>query len=597
MASPIETVHPEILTQIFQLIYDHCRQLDAVDDDNQGPQFRPDAPTFFSEEFMPSLYQVRRQFAGLRLLSRGWKDIADTFFFRDIVILITDFPGRDEYFNGEHRFLHSVYRRGFANLIRHVHIRVDVVAGPRGPEPSIFVTRRDPLIGESYGQRDRLLLEEYAHLIRTVLFSGSEARRRLFFWTWALPHYNDDISSMKAICAQVIDTFRELPQSCDVEFSLHDISLWLRDYEGMWATTLSRFCSENLVHLDLTCRQPISKQFFASLRRLKRLHLTDAWHSQPFDARLRAEDVTEAIALIPTLQELTLQKLPLLRVPTNLRRLFLMGPDDFFPEPEFLVTICQNMLLEDVRFVFSPVHFDRLNTFFSPNQLSILDHAQLPNLTTLQVCVVHIGSNLLTTFCTTLLRGCISLRELKMHGFDVTNEMVLGITSKYLRKLSLSGYIPFGSSAAEAAVYLPESANVFQWTTLHTLLKRNPDISDLHLSFGLPLPPLTYNDIDTFSSICPRLNSLELSGIIVDEETFDTLLEDALLPYRLERLYTCGSAAEDEFVKRILVVHFDECTGEPYFSVNLHHFKELKASKVRGTKKKRGKKARGALTK
>lgn len=579
MASTVETVPTEILTQIFQLIYDHCRQLYAKEDDDERPRFQvPDPPSFFSEQFIPSMSAVRHQFAGLRCVSRSWKDIADTFLFRDIVIAITGSPSRLGYFNREHRFLDNLYSCGYANLICHVHIQVDVVGGPRGPRPSIFRAGPHPLLGESIGLRDRIVLRKYVHLIRDVLSQCYGSRRRLFLCIWGVPHYSDDISPMNAISSQVIDILQELPESYDVEFSGNDINLWLRDYEGMLATRLSRFLSKNLCSLDITCRQPISKQFFASLHRTKRLHLTDPWHHMPLDPntnRLQPEDVTEAIELIPTLEELTLQKLPFLRIPSTLRRLFLMGPAEFFPEPEFFVTICQNTLLEDLRFVFSPVHLNRITSIFSSTQLSILDQAQLPNLKVLQACIVQIGSKLLTRFCSTLLRACTSLHELKLYGFILTNEMILGTSTTSLRKVNLSGHTsPFNFSTAEAGAH-PESVDVIQWATLNMILKRNPNISELRLSFNPRLPPVTYNDIDMLSSNCPRLNYLELNTTITDYETVSMLLDNVIFPCQLKWLYTRGSAVEDKVIMNVLTFDYDDEWDESNFTVNLHHFREL----------------------
>lgn len=185
----------------------------------------------------------------------------------------------------------------------------------------------------------------------------------------------------------------------------------------------------------------------------------------------------------------------------------------------------------------------------------------------------------------TLLRTCTSLKELKLCGVGLTNEMILGTTTTSLRKVALSGYrkMPARFTPAEAGARLAETDEGINWSAIDTLLKRNPNVSKLELSFTLGLPPLTYHDIESFTSNCPRLNYVELHSIMTDTETVDRQLRrKEIAPYTLEWLYTRGSAKEDTFIQEMLSYAYGRTEDDEInFWVELFKFrKQIKDAAV-----------------
>ena len=359
-----------------------------------------------------------------------------------------------------------------------------------------------------------------------------------------------------------------------------------QNFGEMLTNRFSSFLSNNLYSLKIICDQPISKQLFASLAWTKKLYLrtSDSIHINVNTAshNLQTNDVTECIELMPSLEEVSLDRLCLLRVPTTLRRLSLIGPPAYFAEHEFFVTISQNTVLRDRQLFFTPALLNHLTSDFSPMESSILDQAELPNLVVLQVCTTQ-TSMLLTRFSVTLLRACTSLKELKLCGVGLTNEIILGTKTTSLRKVALSDYrkMPAPLPPAVAGARLAETDEGINWSTIDTLLKRNPNVSALALSFTLGLPPLTYHDIESFSSNCPRLNYVELYSIIMGKETVDRQLRrKEILPYTLEWLYTRGSATEDMFIKDMFSYGYNNEDDEINFVVRLINFGEQKDAAV-----------------
>ena len=166
------------------------------------------------------------------------------------------------------------------------------------------------------------------------------------------------------------------------------------------------------------------------------------------------------------------------------------------------MTLCQINELEDLRLSFEPESLHYIQSTFSLTQLAQITQAHLPNLRVLQICTTQRVSQLLTLFCSRLLRICSSLEELKLYGVGLTDEIILDTATRSLQKISLSGHTMIGFSAAEIFAGLAEPAEQIQWSTLSSLFERNPNITTLRLAFDLRLPPLTYNDIERLSKTC-----------------------------------------------------------------------------------------------
>src|SRR5271170_3150876 len=109
MASIADSLPIEVLTQTLQHVQNaYRRQLDPYEE-----------PPIFTAPIMDSNATEKRDFGHFRLVSRRWKAVADTLFFRDVSAFF-GYP----YYSRVLCFLEGVYREGYTQLVRNVHIQV-----------------------------------------------------------------------------------------------------------------------------------------------------------------------------------------------------------------------------------------------------------------------------------------------------------------------------------------------------------------------------------------------------------------------------------------------------------------------------------------
>ena len=118
MASIGDSLPADIITRVFQHV--HSRHVLSRLANERQKTFKSDSIPFFSEPFMPSLQDERREFARLRLVSQRWKAIAEPFLFKDLVIAIGRFG--EIYMNRQHRFFMTVLRGGYSELVHNMHL-------------------------------------------------------------------------------------------------------------------------------------------------------------------------------------------------------------------------------------------------------------------------------------------------------------------------------------------------------------------------------------------------------------------------------------------------------------------------------------------
>ena len=384
-----------------------------------------------------------------------------------------------------------------------------------------------------------------------------------------------------------MNALQKLPKHCEVEFSWLS---WNSEKEDL-TTATPLLMSMNLCSLELRLTGPISfsSTFFASLRCTKKLVLNFKNERSRIGNHVK---IAADIDLMPSLEDLCVDGIPLPRVRKDLRRLCIKFPFDHLPEPDFFVSVSKVNALEDLRLSFTPMSLHYNQSTFSVTQLSEITQAQLANLRVLQICTTRRVSHLLTLFCSTLLRVCSSLQELKLYGLGLTDESILGTSSSSLRKLSLYGDTMTTFMAAEVHAGLAKPTEQIQWSTLCTLFQRNQDLSEVRLDIDLRLPPLTYNDIENLSNSCPRLDYIDVYAKIMDDDMHDMLLRDANFAYKWNTLYSPGSPAENKVVKRVLAYVCDGTRDGEMFTLDLKMFRRLKDGDVKGVSGERGKKAR-----
>ena len=146
MRSIVETLPPEVLGQIFNCIETSTRE-------EYESRYLPEPLQSSSVDSCPRYRIVSCSLAKYRLVSRQWKVVADTFFFREIAIDL-EFETDDQLGNIEefHPFnkpaaqvLRVLLRGGYTALICHLHVRFGFYRelDPDSDDSDIMVTHTE----------------------------------------------------------------------------------------------------------------------------------------------------------------------------------------------------------------------------------------------------------------------------------------------------------------------------------------------------------------------------------------------------------------------------------------------------------------------
>jgi hypothetical protein len=150
---------------------------------------------------------------------------------------------------------------------------------------------------------------------------------------------NDDRKN--GIFNRVMDALQKLPRHCEVEFSWWS---WNCKKEDL-TSTAPLLMSMNLCSLELRLTEPnsFSSTFFASLRCTKKLVLSFKRERSRIGNHVK---IAADIDLMPSLEDLCVDGIPLLRVRKDLRRLCIKYPFDHFLDPDFFVSLSKVNALE-----------------------------------------------------------------------------------------------------------------------------------------------------------------------------------------------------------------------------------------------------------
>ena len=293
---------------------------------------------------------------------------------------------------------------------------------------------------------------------------------------------------------------------------------------------------------------PFPECFSRSLLSTKTLHLRPRLY-RPGTAT-ECEELAVGLTMMPALGELYLLNLPNFNIPKTLRRFSFTAPRGHLPDAEFLARLYQLDALQDLRLSFTAgdTLVDESKIPFSLTNSSKSTGPWLPQLRILQVTISR-NSTFLNIFCSQILRACLSLEEVKLFGVGFTNDDILSIATRSLRRISLCG-----------------SFNIFdeklQWSSFCSLFERTPQISEVNLDFELGLSPLTYENIESISTSCPRLEGIYLETREMSEEDIDVVKNEGSAAYLLDWLYCRSSPANDLIIERLLIVFLlDLCSN------------------------------------
>lgn len=522
---------------------------------------------------MLSLRTERHQFTRFRLVLRSWKGVADIFFFKDMGIVISADEERGVgYYSRRYQVLDLVFASGYTHLIRNIYLELDLCDHDRPTQP--------------FDKSEDAALLLYTDLVCDLLIQHSDLHRQLFIEI-SLLNYCEDEFYTSIITDKIMKALWKLPTQCHVELSFDNLECldkWERNSETNLVVRFSSLLSQHLSSLEFSINWPVSRTFFASLRCTKKLYLS--LNLRKFWTGDLADETATGIEMMPALEDLCLDGIPVSRVPKTLRRVSLNAPRDYFPEPEFFVSLCQISELEDLRLSFEPEDVRYIQSTFSHNQLTQITQGHLPNLRVLQIYTTQRFSRLLTLFCSQLLHICSSLQELKLYGVSLTNETILNTATSSLQKISLNGHTRISFTVTEIFAGLREPAEQIQWNTLFSFLEWNPNITELQLAVDLRLPPLTYTDIVKISKTCPRLNYLWIYAKIIYNAENDMIIEDGRSAYRLRWLYSRSTPTENQAVKKVLEYVGNDTRNRGAFTLNLERFRTLKVT-ARNTRQRK----------
>jgi hypothetical protein len=559
MASIADSLAIEVLSQVLQHVQNAYRNQIYFERDKVDPI------RIFAK---PAIrYSETREFRFFRLVSRKWKAIADTILFRDVRVVIGN-RGYDKtfihnygYYSRGHRFLDGVFREGYMGLVRNVYVGV----GSSDDELEMF--DHDPGL--------RAILTSYTDLVCDLL--GQPACRCIHL-LFEIPSSSSE-SIRQDVAYTILDALWKPPEQCTVT-----LSTFFRDNEEWFTATVPQLVSDNLTALEITSPRPVSPMFLASLRRTKSLHLAPNIY-RPHTGN-EYEELAAGLNMMPALEELCLVNLPTFSIPKTLRRFSFTAPRRHVPNAEFLARLYQLDGLQDLRLSFDASSYAQVDELKIPLSLTNWPNSagpRLPQLRILQVTSSH-GSTLLNIFCSQILPECHSLEEVKLFGVGFRNEDILGVATRPLRKISLCGSFDiFGG--------VPNRVEDLQWSSLCTLFERNPQTSHVRLGFELGLHPLTYENIESISKSCPRLECIFLEISDMSDHDHATVEYNGSASYRLDWLY-CGSLpANDVIMEKVI---WGDCSssrsGDSYddgqtelsadFFVDLSEFRILKDREV-----------------
>jgi hypothetical protein len=287
---------------------------------------------------------------------------------------------------------------------------------------------------------------------------------------------------------KVLDAWQRLPKTCKVECSIdsNESSVPKGCYEEWFSTGVPKPVSINLPSLAITSFPglPVSRKLFASLHHTKNLKLAS------FAGLSWEETQLPELDLMPTIEELSLEFVPISSFPKTLRRLSIRARSDYSPDSDFFVNLCHLVALEDLRLSMWPVTPDAPQSRLALTNWWQSNPAPLPNLRVLQIRSYKV-SEFLEIFCSTILRVCSSLEEIEINGVNIGNETILSSATRSLRRISLNTFPMYFIDPPEIETGIDQSAAELRWNTLCTLFARNPQISELHLAFNIGLPSRT----------------------------------------------------------------------------------------------------------
>ena len=528
----------ELLYDIFGHIYG---QLEEVATDKFWPWWPEYAIEMFPRLPRRLSTPLSRTFANLRLVCRSWKPIADEFFFRDFEFRVQS--GGDEY-------------RDFKQVYAPLYVKDRNMSERHWTRDHSEITNRE--IYRNWSLREILLQGQYTELVRHLsivlrfddydpadnepdnvsepyakylheyvefLFKLLRRSTRCISLNISTTLSRDDYSPRSFISMReatfgmisVLHQISEIMPQANLHLKVCFPEIWYLDeqpestpmrlrieswiMEDVWNQPLLN----NIHVLTLEMDKYVSPALFRSLSNTKRLILLGSYEDRPI-----LDSAT--ISAIRTMKSLRVLETDLIRISqipdgvTAFAASHLVGghalSSNFWKEMENLT-----------RLVHLRLDFDRPPIFASdpiPALRSCIDDlfTGFHQLRTFDFRGLHFPST--DYFAQKVLENAPALEYLRLRAVKVTDHILDRMATRSLINLELSLQI-------RKEIYLPATVpegleeQMIHWSSLASLLSRNPRLRDARIYFGHCYTQFGFKDVAAIAQSCPGLRDVHLT--------------------------------------------------------------------------------------
>jgi hypothetical protein len=588
MSSIADNLPPEILSEIFGHTEAWFRQWDARTTPERHDHIEPSCVP----QTVPNFITSTAPFTDFRLVSRQWKTVADTFFFREVAVNLGfgpddgDSPGNDADCQlGNDAYYHqSIHRPGsqimklvldndYTSLIRHLHIRLSL-----DKEKHNFPDR-----SPDWDESDLDFVIPLLHQFQNFLFAAKSCAI-LHLYLQLYPIAGPCIRQAafaKATVEEIQDALIHCPNMrLELSISLPtDPYAVVGYFLGSQADYLMEYLPDSVLsatnHLELELHDHlhhlIPSRLFDSFRSMTKICLQKV--VQPLQAP-GLQAIENGLLSMPCLEHVDLCAIPISVFPKHLRSLKL---DDVYCKPEMRfwrnITDFENLEVLQVSF-FETIDWAPLEPEV-PVDWSQIATIRLPELRTLEVSTRLLSSNL-NSFCERVLHDSPSLRNLKLVGVVVSDKLVTGLRQQSLETFILTYHnhdfyrdFPGADSATTAC-------RIVYWSGPKAMLKRSPRIRLFQLGIDNRLVPFSFRLINDISLSCPELACIQIFYRIMEREQREELernVNDCRWLYFRGR---AGDGRRDAIMKEVIRMPNITWNEPQEIIIDLERFRMLK---------------------
>jgi hypothetical protein len=584
MGSIADSIPPEILKEVFGYIEAWLDQ-QATEKYFLEPHHSITMPLSAPRTAPSYVPTCGATFANFRLVSRKWKSIADTIFFREVAINLGF--GHSEFFTSfgpeyNEQPLHKpgseimrfVMNAEYTSLIRLLHVRLHLY------ENDISASKNFHGCDETDMKYLNGVLRQFRQLLLDL---NSCSVIRLYLPV--LPKFLDSIFVAPIITKMIIDAIREaLKQSPKMQFEFYIHSAFLdlprddgpRPMESRTPESQEHYLTPTVPddllsvseRLELELQAPVTNRLFTSFSSMKKLSLHKTVGYGPIDA----EAIENGLLSMPCLEDLTITCISISVFPSRLRS-FKLKDDFLHPDTKFWNNLCCLEHLEVLQLTFDFDEWDEDENWrnYEPDvDWSQITDVRFSELHTFRVHTSNIYSPNVTTFCIHVLHKCSLLENLKLAGVRFRERDLLGIVTRSLKTVTLT----YHRFSLHTAYFLDYECGTIHWSVVKAIFQKNPRITKFELGVDANhLCPFTFQEIDEISMSSTRLACIQIyrgEDSITAESGPGGLLDDGTDFGWLYIKNPTPDDIQDAIVEKIITTSVHPV--EPGFESSIHEF-------------------------